>query len=40
MTPDEMKDEVFVSQMETTDADIAIFMKQNGWEMCGWTTML
>lgn len=30
MTPDEMKDEVFVSQMETTDADIAIFMKQNG----------
>ena len=29
-TPDEMKDEVFVSQMETTDADIAIFMKQNG----------
>ena len=25
-----MKDEVFVSQMETTDADIAIFMKQNG----------
>ena len=30
MTPDEMKDQVFVSQMETTDADIAIFMKQNG----------
>ena len=30
MTPDEMKDEVFVSQMETTEADIAIFMKQNG----------
>lgn len=30
MTPDEVKDEVFVSQMETTDADIAIFMKQNG----------
>ena len=30
MTPDEMQDQVFVSQMETTDADIAIFMKQNG----------
>lgn len=30
MTPDEMKDAVFVSQMETTDADIANFMKQNG----------
>lgn len=30
MTIDEMKDQVFVSQMETTDADIAIFMKQNG----------
>jgi DNA-binding transcriptional LysR family regulator len=30
MTPDEMKDQVFVSQMESTDADIAIFMKQNG----------
>lgn len=30
MTTDEMKDQVFVSQMETTDADIANFMKQNG----------
>lgn len=30
MTINEMKDQVFVSQMETTDADIAIFMKQNG----------
>lgn len=30
MTPDEMKDEVFVSQMESTDADIANFMRENG----------
>lgn len=30
MSIDEMKDQVFVSQMETTDADIAIFMKENG----------
>ena len=30
MSIEEMKDQVFVSQMETTDADIAIFMKQNG----------
>lgn len=30
MSIDEMKDQVFVSQMETTDADIAIFMKQSG----------
>lgn len=30
MTPDEMKDHVFVSQMETTDADIVKFMRENG----------
>lgn len=30
MTIEEMKDQIFVSQMETTDADIAIFMKENG----------
>ncbi len=30
MTPDEMKDQVFVSQMESTDADIVKFMKENG----------
>ncbi len=30
MTIDEMKDQVFVSQRETTDADIANFLKQNG----------
>ena len=30
MTPDEMKDQVFVSQMESTDADIVNFMKENG----------
>ncbi|MDO4555362.1 MAG: LysR family transcriptional regulator [Lachnospiraceae bacterium] len=30
MTIDEMKDQEFVSQMETTDADIANFLKQNG----------
>lgn len=30
MTIEEMKDQIFVSQMETTDADIAIFLKENG----------
>lgn len=30
MSIEEMKDQVFVSQMETTDADIANFMKDNG----------
>lgn len=30
MTTDEMKDQVFVSQMETTDADIIKYMKENG----------
>ena len=30
MSIEEMRDQVFVSQMETTDADIAIFLKQNG----------
>lgn len=30
MTPDEMKDQVFVSQMETVDADIANFLRENG----------
>ena len=29
MTPDEMKDQIFVSQMESTDADIVKFMKEN-----------
>ncbi len=29
MTMDEMKDQVFVSQMETVDADIAKVMKEN-----------
>ena len=30
MTPAEMKDQMFVSQMESTDADIVKFMKENG----------
>ena len=29
MSIEEMRDQVFVSQMETTDADIANFLKQN-----------